>query len=240
VVQAAVYLIAQQPCIDRTGDPGNLLQKFPVHQGACRVVGVVDTDEFCIFIHHAAQFVQVGQKCISAAQGQDVNFSAQRLRNRIMLLVSGQHGDHLVPRPGQCFNHKMIRTDSPVRRNNILRCLFFIQSGNEHPQARAAFNRTVGQLHAEDIGHSLLTAAAKLQKLLHGQGFHTGLRQIISTVVFIGVHPHLNAKVLDFHCFPIPCLIDNIFTEARRKYWPQQSWILSDPPGNPAPLPQDC
>ncbi len=86
-----------------------------------------------------------------------------------MLLVSGQHGDHLVPGP-PVLQSQMIRTDSPVRRN-ILRCLFSSQSGNEHPQARAAFNRAVGQLHAEDIGHSLLTAAAKLQKLLHGQGF---------------------------------------------------------------------
>ena len=134
----------------------------------------------------------------------------------------------------------MIRTDSPVRRNNILRCLFSSQSGNEHPQARAAFNRAVGQLHAEDIGHSLLTAAPSSKSCSTVREVPTGLRQIIKAVVFIGVHPHLNAKVPDFHYFPIPCLIDNIFTAARRKYWPQQSWILSDPPGNPAPLPQDC
>ncbi len=204
MAKAPVHLVAEEPGPGGAGDFHQLPEEGLLHHRAGGVVGVIDIDELHPApggSHQAPQLLRVREPSCFLPQPQDVHLGPDGFRDGVVLLVGGQHRNHLVPWLHQSEHGEGVGPDGPVGDGNLLRGNALVQSGNGLAQPGAAFNIPIGEAGSGQLLQHSLPPAGKVQQLPHAQGLDAGFRQVILAMVFVGVHPNFHAEVSNLHGF---------------------------------------
>ncbi len=116
-----------------------------------------------------------------------------------MLLIGRHDGNDPIARLHQRCIDQRIGPDRAMGDKHLVRAAVFIEPGDRLPQPRRALDRAIGQLHRQEIVEHRIRPSGQRQQLGHRQRFHACLGEIVAAVVFMPVHPYLDAERLDPH-----------------------------------------
>jgi len=196
---AAVNLIRQD--IGPGGRDGlnEVFEGGLIHQRAGGIAGIGQRNQLGVGSEQGFERIEIGQKPVFFAQVQRGDLGPLAFGNGVMLLVARADRHDVIARMDQRFIDQRVGPDRAMGGDDVVLCLARVKRGDGVAQAGGALDGAVGHGAGHQLRQGVIIAPRKLGQLGERDGGHAGFGKVQRAVVFIGVHPHLDAELADFH-----------------------------------------